>query len=190
MQQPPPRQRGSGQHSGVFSFEAKLEDEERLLDAMLATMARGALPDGSWEKLHAAALRDERLSELAFAFESASQGKRLKTVPAAAGADFLVQAARFFGDVFGDELGAVTYLERALGLVPGHSRAFALIEKLLEKAGQPRKLADVYAAAAQHRPRAEQAPLLRRGRGAARGVGRRRREAHRPAAARAAPRAG
>jgi tetratricopeptide (TPR) repeat protein len=163
MQQPPPRRGGSGQHPGAFTFEAKLEDEERLLDAMLAAMARAPLPDGAWERLHAAAQRDDRLSELAFGFESGSQGKRLKLVPPAVGADFLFQAARFFGDVFGDELGAVTYLERALVLVPGHAPAFAKIEQLLQKAGHMRKLADVYAAAAQHRPRAEQAPLLKRG---------------------------
>ena len=163
MQQPPPRRGGSGQHQGAFTFEAKLEDEERLLDAMLAAMARGPLPDGIWERLHAAAQRDDRLSELAFGFESSSQGKRLKMLPPAVGADFLFQAARFFGDVFGDELGAVTYLERALVLVPGHAPAFAKIEHLLQKAGHLRKLADVYAAAAQHRPRDEQAPLRRRG---------------------------
>src|SRR5580704_15653318 len=110
MQQPPPRKGGSGQHSGAFSFEAKLEDEERLLDAMLASMARGALPDGTWERLHEAARRDDRLSELAFGFETASQGKRMKLVPPATAADFLFQAATFFGDVFGDELGAVAYL--------------------------------------------------------------------------------
>jgi tetratricopeptide (TPR) repeat protein len=163
MQQPPPRRGGSGQDPGAFTFEAKLEDEERLLDATLAAMARAPLPEGAWEALHAAAQRDDRLSELAFGFESVSQGKRLKLVPPAVGGDFLFQAARFFGDVFGDELGAVTYLERALVLVPAHAAAFAKIEHLLQKAGHVRKLADVYAAAAQHRPRAEQAPLLKRG---------------------------
>jgi tetratricopeptide (TPR) repeat protein len=161
MQQPPPRRGGSGQHSAAFTFEAKLEDEERLLDALLASMARGPLPDGTWEKLHAAAQRDDRLSELAFCFESASQGKRLKTLAPPVGAEFLFQAARYFGDVFGDELGAVTYLERALALVPGHGPSFQKIEHLLKKAGQTRKLAEVYAAAAHHRPRGEQAPLLR-----------------------------
>jgi tetratricopeptide (TPR) repeat protein len=165
MQQPPPRQRGSGQHSGAFAFEDKLEDEERLLDAMLAAMARTALPEGAWEKLQAAAQRDDRLSELAFAFESVSQGKRLKLLPPAAAAEFLYQSARYFADVFGDELGAVTYLERALALVPGHGPAFAKIEQLLQKAGNSRKLAEIYAAAAQHRPRAEQVPLLKRASG-------------------------
>jgi len=162
MQQPPLRRGGSELHPGAFTFEAKLEDEERLLDALLAALARAPLPEATWDKLNAAAQRDDRLSELAFGFESVSQGKRLKLVPPAVAADFLYQAARFFGDLFGDELGAVTYLERALALVPGHARAFTRIEGLLEKAGHPRKLAEVVAAAAQHRPRVEQAPLLKR----------------------------
>jgi tetratricopeptide (TPR) repeat protein len=162
MQSPPPRQRAPGLHPEAFAFEEKLENEERLLDAMLAAMARGALAEGVWEKLHVAAQRDDRLSELAFAFESISQGKRLKGLPPATGADFLYQSARYFADVFGDEPGAIAFLERALGLVPGHPAAFTQIEQLLTKARQGRKLAEVYAAAAGHRPRAEQAPLLKR----------------------------
>ena len=66
---------GPGQHPGAFTFEAKLEDEERLLDAMLAAMARAPFPDGAWEKLHAAAQRDERLSELAFALRERLAGQ-------------------------------------------------------------------------------------------------------------------
>jgi tetratricopeptide (TPR) repeat protein len=162
MQPPPPRQRASGTLPEAFAFAEKLEDEERLLDAMVAAMARGSLPDGTWERLHVAAQRDDRLSELAFAFESVSQGKRLKLLPPAAGAEFLYQAARYFADVFGDEPGALAFLERALVLMPGHAGAFGRIESLLAKSGPSRKLADVYAAAAASRPRAEQSPLLKR----------------------------
>jgi tetratricopeptide (TPR) repeat protein len=161
MQQPPPRQRGSGQHSGAFSFERKLENEEQVLDALLATMARGNLPEGVWERLHAAAQRDDRMSELAFAFESISQGKRIKTAQPAVSSEFLFQAARFFGEVFGDEVGAVAYLERALALLPGHAPSFGKLVDILERTRQTKKLAEVMAAAAQHRPRGEQAPMLR-----------------------------
>jgi tetratricopeptide (TPR) repeat protein len=161
MQQPPPR-RGSGQQPAAFTFEAKLQDEESLLESVLAAMGRGVLPEGAWERLHASAQRDQRLSELAFAFESLSQGKRIKSAAPATGSEFLFQAARYFSDVFGDDLGAITYLERALTLQPTHSAAFARLEELLTKTGNGRKLADVYASAAHHRPRAEQAPLLRR----------------------------
>ncbi len=162
MQQPPPRARGSGQQPAAFTFEAKLQDEEPLLEAILAAMNRGALPEGVWERLHAAVQRDERMSELAFAFESVSQGKRIKMATPAAGSEFLFRAARFFSEVFGDDLGAVTYLERALALSPAHAAAFTQLEALLTKTGNTRKLADAYAAAAHHRPRTEQAPLLKR----------------------------
>ena len=161
MQQQPPRG-GSGQVAAAFSFEAKVDNEEPLVDAMLASLSRSALPADAWEKLHEAAHRDDRLSEVAFAFESVSQGKRLRTMQPAVAAEFLFQAARFFGDVFGDEVGAVAYLERALALAPNHAPAFAKIDQLLSKAGQPKKLAEVYAGAAAHRPRGEQVPLLRR----------------------------
>jgi tetratricopeptide (TPR) repeat protein len=146
----------------AFSFEAKVDNEESLVDAMLASLARSALPGDAWEKLHEAAHRDDRLSEVAFAFESVAQGKRLRTAQPAVAAEFLFQAARYFGDVFGDEVGAVAFLERALNLAPNHAGAFAKIDQLLSKAGLPRKLADVYAGAAAHRPRGEQVPLLRR----------------------------
>jgi golgin subfamily B member 1 len=159
MQQQPPRQ---GHEAAAYSFEAKVENEEQVIDGMLASLARGALPAQAWENLHAAAQRDDRLSELAFAFETVAQGKRLKTVQPAVGAEFLFQAGRFFGDVFGDELGAVTYLERGLALAPNHAGVFGKIETFLVKAEQPKKLADLYVVAAQHRPRGEQAPMLRR----------------------------
>jgi golgin subfamily B member 1 len=161
MQQQPPRG-GSGHYAAAFSFEAKVENEEPLVEAMLASLTRAALPADAWEKLHEAAHRDDRLSEVAFAFESVSQGKRLRTAQPGVAAEFLFQAGRFFGDVFGDEVGAVAYLERALGLAPSHAGAFSMIVILLSKQRQPRKLAEVYAAAALHRPRGEQVPLLSR----------------------------
>ena len=156
-----PHWRG-GSGGGAPPHEGKQENEEAILDTMLSSMARGALPSEAWERLHAAAQREHRLSELAFGFESVSQGKRLKTLPPPVAAEFFFQAAHFFGDVFSDELGAVTYLERALALSPTHSASFEKIEQLLQKTEQSRKLSEVYAAAAQHRPRSEQAPLLRR----------------------------
>ncbi|MBV9946535.1 MAG: hypothetical protein JOZ69_06785, partial [Myxococcales bacterium] len=162
MQTPPLRRGGPAQSAEAFSFETTLENEEATLDAMLAATTRGALPPGAWDRLHAAAQRDERMSELAFAFESVSQGKRMKALPPAQGAEFLFQAGRFFGEIFGDEVGAVTYLERALALAPGHAAALAKIEQVLLHTDQARKLADVLVGVAQHRPRAEQATLLRR----------------------------
>ena len=163
MAQQPPRRGGPPeQEPTAFSFAAKVENEEQLLDAVLASLARGAFPAEGWDRLHAAAARDGRTSELAFSFETVSQGKRLKTAPAPVAAEFLYQAARFFADAFGDELGAVSCLERALVASPSHAASLAKIEELLVKAGQPRKLAEVFASSGLHRARGEQAPLLRR----------------------------
>src|ERR1019366_2040127 len=161
MQHQPPRG-GTGQSAAAFSFEAKVDNEESLVDAMLASLTRSALAPDAWEHLHEAAHRDDRLSEVAFAFESVSQGKRLRTAQPAIAVEFLYQAGRFFGDVFGDEVGAVAYLERALALAPGHAPAFAKLDELLMEQKQTKKLAEICSAAAQHRPRGEQVPLLRR----------------------------
>jgi len=163
MQHQPPRQReGSGQHPAAFSFEAKVENEEELLDAVLASLARGAFPAEGWENLHAAARRDDRANELAFAFETVSQSRRMKTVPPSVATEFLLEAARFFSDVFGDDLGAASCLERALAIAPSNMAALGKVETLLLKAGQPKKLAEILASVAQRRERGDQAPLLRR----------------------------
>jgi golgin subfamily B member 1 len=162
MQSPPLRRGVPAQGAEAFNFETKLENEESTLDAIITSMARGALPVGAWERLHAAAQRDGRTSELAFAFEGASQGKRVKALAPGLAAEFFFQAACFFSDVLGDDVAALTYLERALALVPAHPASFGKIEQLLLKNDQRKRLADLYATAAQHRTRAEQPVLLRR----------------------------
>ena len=112
MQSPPLRRGASAQSAEAFTFDAPLDNEDTVLDAVLVALARGALPAGTWERLVAAAQRDGRTSELAFAFESAARGKRVKSLAPPVAAEFLFQAARYFADSFGDELGAVDYLER------------------------------------------------------------------------------
>src|SRR5580692_753372 len=162
MQQQPPRGMPSHSVAAAFLFETRIENEESLIDAMLASMARSALSADAWERLHGAALRDDRLSEVAFAFEATSQGKRLRASQPGVAAEFLFQAGRFIADVFGDAAGAVAYLERALALAPTHAPAFVGLETLLQKTQQPKRLAELYATMAQHKPRADQIALLRR----------------------------
>lgn len=127
---------------------------------MLATLARNGLPSGAWEKVYETARSEDRLSELAFAFDSVAQGRRLKATNPSAAAEFLFQAGRFSGEV-GNSDAAVTYFERALTLAPGHAPSFAKLEELLRGSEQRVKLAELYAATAQHRARAEQPALLK-----------------------------
>jgi tetratricopeptide (TPR) repeat protein len=159
MQRDLPRQRGQ---PGTFTFEGKLEKEDEILDSLLLALARNQLPSEAWSKLHLAAVRDDRLSELAFSYEAVSQGKRLKTQTPAVVAEFLYRASTFFSDAFGDELGAVSYLERALAAQPMHSAAFERLDAILTKTKNDKALAELCVTAAQHRPKTEQIELLKR----------------------------
>src|SRR5258708_596953 len=135
MQQPPARQRTSGTLANAGAFDAK-QDDEGVLDSMLVSLTRGAVATEAWDKVHAEAVRNARLAELAFAFQSVASGKRLKSAQPAAAAEFLFQAARYTEDVFGDEAKALEYLERALAVAPSHAGALERIERLLERDGE------------------------------------------------------
>ncbi len=148
--------------TGIPPFDAKLENEEEVLDALLVALSKNQLDPGVWEELHAAATRDDRVSELAFAYESVAQGRKLRTLLPAVQAELFFRAAMFFGDVLGDEFGATTYLERALGAQPGHPGAFERIDAQLTRTDDNKKLAELCVHAAPHRPRPDQIVLLKR----------------------------
>ncbi len=146
------------------ALEQKLENEAAVLDLLVSALARGQTNEPLWEQLHAAATRDDRLAELAFAYERLARDKKLKSLPAAAQAAVLGHAGAFFADVFSDPDGAEGYLERALSLAPGDAVAFDKYEQILSARRDLRRLGELYAAAAPHRgDRAEQLRLLRRG---------------------------
>ena len=148
--------------AGIPSFETKLENEEEVLDSILSALAKNALDPLIWDELHEAAVKHDRVSELAFAYESAAQGRKLKTQLPPVQAELYFRAATFFGDVLGDEFGATTYLERALGAFPGHAGAFERIDAQLTRIDDNKKLAELCVQTAAHRARPEQIELLRR----------------------------
>ena len=155
---PSPRQ----SRAGVPSFEAKLENEEEVLDAIVSALSKNALDPVIWSELHDAAVRHDRVSELAFAYESSAQSRKLKTFVPAVQAELFFRAATFFGDVLGDEIGATTYLERALGASPAHGGAFERIDAQLTRVNDDKKLAELCVQSAAHRPKPEQIELLKR----------------------------
>jgi tetratricopeptide (TPR) repeat protein len=163
MSLPPPRFAGASSFPPpAFSLAAPIENPESVVDALLASLARGRLTPGVWEDLHEAARRDGCVEGVASAFASVSSGPRMKMLQPSVAAEFHFQAARFLEDVCGDDLGAAMHLERSLEIVPGHLEAFAKMEALLELRQKPDKLAELYARAAPHRPRGQQALMLRR----------------------------
>ena len=106
---PSPRQ----PRAGIPSFETQLENEEEVLDAILSALAKNALDPATWAELHDAAVRFDRVSELAFAYESAAQSRKLRMFTPAIQAELLFRAATFFGDILGDEIGATSFAESA-----------------------------------------------------------------------------
>lgn len=148
--------------AGIPSFDEKLENEEEVVDALLKSFAKNELEPHVWAELHQAAVRFDRVSELAFAYESTSQSRKLKTLLPAVQAELFFRAATFFGDILGDEFGATTYLEKALGVQPGHAGAFERIDAQLSRTGDDKKLAELCVATAPHRPKPDQIELLKR----------------------------
>ena len=162
----PPRNRGgTGLAALLAQLDQRLDNESEVLGAFLLAMMRGQLPAEAWEKLSEAARRDDRMAELAFAFEELSQDRRLKTLAPAAVAEFMFRAATFLGDVFGDDVGRVTYLEKALAAVPGHAAAFERLDAHLAAEGNTQRRAELCASTAAHKPRPEQAPWYRKAAG-------------------------
>ncbi|WP_433928862.1 tetratricopeptide repeat protein [Sorangium cellulosum] len=145
------------------ALEQGIDNEAAALDVLVAAAAKGNPHPELWAKLHHAAARHDRFSELAFAYERFASERRFGMLPQAAQAEVLVHAAEFLADSFGDPGGARPYLERALSVLPSHQEAFVRLERILKEANEPPRLADLYALAANHRPdRAEQLALLRR----------------------------
>ncbi|WP_437524415.1 hypothetical protein WME79_35980 [Sorangium sp. So ce726] len=145
------------------ALEQGIDNEAAALDVLVAAAAKGSLHPELWTKLHETAARYDRFSELAFAYERLVGERRFGMLPQAAQAEVLVRAAEFLADSFGDPGGARPYLERALSVLPSHQEAFFRLERILQEANEPPKLADLYALAAGHRAdRAEQLSLLHR----------------------------
>ena len=158
-----PRNRATLGFAAVLaSLDERLENEGEVLDAFLLALSRGQLTPDAWPKLHASAQRDDRLAELAFAFEQVAADRRLRTLQAAVVAEFMFQAAVFFGDAFGDELGSGSYLDRALAAVPTHAGSLERRETQLAQAGDYAGVGEMYAELASHRPRGEQPALYRK----------------------------
>ena len=143
------------------ALQQKLEHEGAVLDLLVSALSRGQTHEALWEQLHDAALRDDRVTELGFAYERFSKDKKLKSLNPAAQTAFLLHAGSFFAEVFGDIDGAEPYLERAFAISPGDMQVFEKLEGVLSGKGANSRLGEVYAiAAAQQTVRAEQLRML------------------------------
>ncbi|MEO5730660.1 MAG: hypothetical protein ABI134_28115, partial [Byssovorax sp.] len=145
------------------ALQHKLENEGAVLDLLISALARGQTNEALWEQLHDAALRDDRVAELGFAYERFSKDKKLRSLNPGAQTAFLLHAGSFFAEVFGDVEGAEPYLERAFAISPGDPVVFEKLEAVLSGKGASARLGEVYGiAAAQQTVRAEQLRMLQK----------------------------
>ncbi|MCL2779080.1 MAG: tetratricopeptide repeat protein [Polyangiaceae bacterium] len=159
---PPPR----SSRVGFLSFDAtKLENEEEVLSAILLAISKNQLDAEVWRDLHAAAIRDNRVAELAFAYDAVAHGRKLRALPPMVQAELYYRAGTFFCDVLGDDFGATTYFERALRAFPAHPGAFERIDALLTRAEDHTKLADLCIQTAAHCSKTDQRVVLQRAAG-------------------------
>jgi tetratricopeptide (TPR) repeat protein len=144
-------------------LEQQFPDAAPILELLVTAQAKGQDSKQAWNQLHAAAVRHDKISELAFAYEHVLHEKRLRLLAPDTQAEVYLHAVRFFNDFFGDTDGAVSYAERALSAVPGHPEAFSVLETLLSESEQPLRLAKLYAdASAVERDKDQQLVFLGR----------------------------
>lgn len=144
-------------------LDSSLANPQEALDVLVTAVAKGHQPTLVWERLHQAALRDDKSAELAFAYERLTSDRRIKILAAEQRAYLFLRAAAFVGDLFGDIDGATRYAELALAAMPGHPEAFGLLERLLGEAEKTEQLALLYFEASRaEKEDLNKIPLLKR----------------------------
>lgn len=143
-------------------LDGPLENPQAVLDTLVNAAAKGQVFPALFEKLHAVASAQDKVADLAFAYESLAQDRRVKLLGPEAQAAVFLQATHFFADIFGDPDGAVSYAERVLVAQPGHPETVAKLEKIFGDAGDDARLAKLYLdLATQEREPANQHRRLR-----------------------------
>ncbi|MCC6903351.1 MAG: tetratricopeptide repeat protein [Polyangiaceae bacterium] len=127
-----------------------LESPQAVLDALVSAAAKGQLFPALFDKLHAVATEQDKLADLAFAYESLTQDRRVKLLSAEAQAAVFLAATQFFADVFGDPDGAVAYAERVVAVEPGHPEAVARLERIFGDNRDNARLSKLYFDLATH----------------------------------------
>jgi tetratricopeptide (TPR) repeat protein len=127
------------------SLEERLDDPISVLELLVNAIAKGEVPIEAWERLHRAAVRHDKVSDLAMAYEQVAIDKRIKLLTGEQQAFIYLRAAEFFHAQLGDLDGAIGYAERAAAAMPGHPEAFAMLERLYGVAQKTGRLAELYA---------------------------------------------
>jgi tetratricopeptide (TPR) repeat protein len=128
----------------IEALDEGVEDPAAVLELLVSALAKGEQPLEAWEKLHRAAVRDDKVGDLAMAYEQVASEKRIKLLNPEQQSFIYLRAAEFFQSALGDSDGAIAHAERAAAAAPGHPEAFARLEGLYASAGKPARLAELY----------------------------------------------
>ncbi|HXK18081.1 MAG TPA: hypothetical protein VNG33_09785, partial [Polyangiaceae bacterium] len=62
----------------VEALDERLDDASVVLELLVSALAKGEIPTEAWERLHRAAVRHDKVSDLAMAYEQVATDKRIK----------------------------------------------------------------------------------------------------------------
>lgn len=137
----------------MTTLERRLDNPLATIDQLMAEVNDGDLRPELWERLHAAAMRDQLEDAVADAYVKCMNGPRMKRLSPEGQATVLMHAADYFQGVRGDAQTAQEQLDRVLRLVPGHPEAFGRLERRLEKLLDAHGLLQLYASVATVPPK-------------------------------------
>src|SRR5688572_25468173 len=148
----------------LAELEEGLADEERLLSFLIAAFAEGHATPAHFGRLHDAATRFGRVSELAAAYEQGLKDPRIKRMPGNVQSGPYLSASRCFADCVRDAATALRHAERSVAASPESPEAFETLEILLVDAQDAGALAKLFAKKASTLPdTTARLALLRRG---------------------------
>src|SRR5258706_1766128 len=131
-------------HELAEALEERLDDPGQVLELLVNALAKGEQPAEAWERLHRAAIRHDKVSDLAMAYEQVASEKRIKLLTGEQQVFIYLRAAEFFQSQLSDVDGAIAYAERAAAALPGHGEAIGLLQRLYATANKPVRLAELY----------------------------------------------
>jgi tetratricopeptide (TPR) repeat protein len=143
-------------------LDVRLELPEVAVEALLSELRLDEMHPESWERLHAAAVRDDKEFELEVVYGNITVERRLKQLTEYQRTSLLLHAADFCQGILGNADAAEGYLWRILEAVPDHADAFDRLERRLSASRENMRLVELYAlvAAKPSRPPGELATAV------------------------------
>ena len=110
-------------------INVRLEFVEATVETLIVLLSKGELQPEAFSKLHQSAARDERLADLAFAYEQATQERRVRNLSTEVQGALYGHVAEFYDEFLADRESALNWAERAVAVHPCAEPHFARFER-------------------------------------------------------------